>query len=144
MAFQEILELCKAKAISDLLSPSEDSVYRSICRTYSKTFHTELEKVYAMDPEKVVSAVFEDKYDQVDRIEHLETLLEEIYTLEDPDYRKQQQAEMEPFIKMAEKLEKARMQKTEKTPFSRDVPKEESKPTGGSVDFSGLNEKKEG
>lgn len=144
--FNELLEYCKAVALKNLLVPTEDSVWKSICRAYSKTFFVPLPEVLNLDPEHVILMVLEDRYEHVDVVQHIESLLEQIYILEDPAYRKQQSEDMDAFAKVAEQLEQKRINKNNnidaanKKTLSGNADQEPEKPTGGSVDFSGVND----
>lgn len=143
--FNELIEYCKAIALKNAFIPTEDSVWKSICRTYSKTFHTPLHQVLQLDPEHVILAVLEDRYDGIDMLANVESFLDQIYALEDPNYRKQQNEDMDVFAQQAEELEQKRINKNnqrdaanKKALSGKQEPEPENKPTGGSVDFSGL------
>ena len=141
---QILIETCKAKAIETVLIPSFDAVYGSFCRTYSKKFYTPLHLVYKMDPESVIQTIFDDQYDGVDVVDKIEDILEQIYTLESTEYKKQKEIDIGDFVKGAELREKARIKKNQTVEENRKVIKTEEKPKQGSVDFSSLNNKNEG
>lgn len=137
MIFQELLIYCKLKAYEDLLNPSEETLWRSITRAYSEKFHVPLPQVRQMDPEAVISEILEARYEDTDAFEDIESILEDIYTLEDPAYQQQQKAEMDMFIKNVEQREKRRLaQEKEKEKNQRDVLRQQ--PKAGSVDFTKL------
>lgn len=134
--FHELLEYCKALAIKNALLPNDDTMWRSICRAYSKTFFVPLPQVMAMDPEHVIMTVLEDRYESIDVIENVEKLLDQVYAIEDPEYRKQQAEELDAFAELSEEREQKRLNK--KTVVETKEEPQENKPTGGSVDFSNL------
>jgi hypothetical protein len=140
--FIALLEYCKAKSIKNTLQPDEESTWKSFCRAYSKKFHTPLHLVVGMDPENVIQAILDDQYEQMDPVESVETLLEQIYILEDPNYKAQKEEDMGEFVKLAEQKEIARIRKNKAKAAVKPNPL--AKPTQGSVDFSGLNSKNEG
>lgn len=140
---QVLIETCKAKALESALIPSFDGVYKSFCRRYSIKFHTPLYLVYKMDPEEVIQTIFDDQYENYDVIEKIEEILEQIYTLESPDYKKQKEEDIVDFIKAAEEREIARIKRNKILEEDRKVIKIEEKPKQGSVDFSSLNNKNE-
>jgi hypothetical protein len=143
MIFQELLAYCKAKALEEMFNPTEETVWKSITRSYSEKFHVPLPEVRKMDPEAVLSEIFEAKYEDIDPIEEVENLLEEIYTMESPDYQKEQRKEMDSFIKNVEEREKKRLEGMKlKEEKQQDTLREQPKRTGGSVDFSNLKDDK--
>lgn len=141
--FSELLEYCKATAIKNTLLPSDETLYKSICRAYSKTFHVPLPQVFKMDVEEVIQTIMDDKYESMDVIENIEVLLDQIYTLEDPSYKKQQTDDFEAFASAADEREQKRINKNngiEKSLVESKNNEPENKPTGGSVDFSNIRE----
>lgn len=130
---QEIIEYCRLKAIHTLLSPTEETYWRNITRTYSKRFSVPLPEVRKMDPLEVILDVLEDNNEDIDPLDYLDDFLDQIYTAENPDYSIKKEEDLDVFIKAAEKREAGRIKKPELT-----VKK------SGSVDFSGLNTDKEG
>lgn len=148
--FKELLDYCKAQAISNTLATNELTVWRSLCRNYSKTFSTPLHIVFDMDPEEVMLAVFENQLDDF-REEDIEAVLEQIYMLEDPEYERTRRDELKHFIDMAEEQEAERLRLgkpihkamkgetsiKETLPEKANKPKE-NKPSGGSINLSYL------
>lgn len=150
MDFKELLDYCKAQAIANTLEGNELTVWRSICRSYSKKFFTPLHIVFEMDPEEVMLAEFEDQLDGF-KEEDLENILEEVYMLEDPEYEKSKRTEIKNFIEMAEEEETERLRlgkpihKAMKNEVSipetlPEKPKKskENKPSGGSINLAYL------
>lgn len=151
MTLQDIIDYCRAVAIADSLSAGEEANYRYICRQYSKTFSTPLDQVYDMDPEEVCRAFFEDQMDSRDIEKDLETLLDIIYELEDPDYAHEKHKELKDFMKNAEEEERQRI--AQKKPIhpglryesevslkntTEDPPSQKKEPTGGFINLSYL------
>ena len=136
MALKEILEFCKVKAISDVLSPTEESIWEDACRTYSQSFHTPLQEVLKMDMEHVFYQNFALQLEEVDVDESVEELLEQVYKIENPDYEAEKEEELQAFIKKVEEDDKKRSKLIlKKQPL---IPKDA--PKSGSVDFSGLKD----
>jgi len=140
MVFTELVKYCQVKAIADTLYPTYDSFYRSVCRSYSRNFHVPLPQVEQLDPEHVLTAYFENEMEGIDLEEHLPDLLEKLYTIEDPDYIKKQDEDLEDVAAMVERREQERL--TKKTLSKKDKPDEEKR-TGGRLSFSDLDEKLE-
>lgn len=109
LSLKDIVDLCKAQAIANAFSADESAMWRWFCRSYSKAFHTPLAQVLEMDPEHVVLHFYEDKFDQTDVEEELESLLDQLDELENPDYDRNKQKELKDFIKKAEAEERARV-----------------------------------
>lgn len=149
MAFRDLLDLAKAQAIKDKLSPTELSVYKSFCRDYSEAFHVPLPQVYLMNPEEVIGEVFAKQLDNVEVEDNIESMLEQIYAIEDPDYELSKEEELKDFIEEAEAEEEERVKdnrpihRSKKRSEKLAVAEPENKPTGGTVDFSSLNDKNE-
>lgn len=150
MIFSELLIYCKVKAIESLLTPTEETIWRAFCRSYSERWHVPLPKVRAMDPEEVIAEVLEARYEEMDAFEEIEGILEDIYKIENPRYEKQQKVEMDSFIQNMAKREQKRLsaeQEREERRASKlrpEPPKTPPQPkrSGGSVDFSKLNNDK--
>lgn len=152
MTLQDIIDYCRAAAIADALYAGEEANYRYICRQYSKTFFTPLHLVYSLDPEEVVRAYFEDQMDARDVDKEIDSLLDAIYELEDPNYTSEKREELNDFIKEAEEQERKRVASNKpihpSLRFESEVslkntsekPPEPSteKPTGGFINLSYL------
>jgi hypothetical protein len=74
------------KAFLAAIKPDGDARYRSICRWYSKTFHTPLHEVYDLAPEEVLEAHYEEILEEMPP-EAREQRLSEL--LEDPEVKQQ-------------------------------------------------------
>lgn len=109
--FQELLDCCLAEAIENSLVVTQESIYQGYCRAYSKTFHTPLHLVYHLDPKDVIKAILEERYSTVDVITNLDTILDAVYTLEDPEYVKQKEVDMGDFAEAAAEREQKRIKK---------------------------------
>lgn len=152
MNLQDIVDCARAMAIADSLAAGEEANWRYICRHYSKTFHTPLHLVYELSPEEVIRAFFEDQMDSRDVEKELDTIMDSIYELEDPNYDASKREELTDFIKEAEEEERERI--AAKKPIhpalakenevslknaSQDTPESDpERPTGGSINLSYL------
>lgn len=138
--FQDLLDCCLAEALENAFLPDAEVIFKSLCRTYSTKFHTPLHTVYTLDPKEVIQAVLEERYVGSDIISNLEDMLEQVYTLEDPEYKKQKEVDMDSFVKAAEAKEQERIRKNNE--LKKERPKEEVKK--GGFDASKLNINNEG
>lgn len=152
--FKDVLDYCQAEAIAGKFSPTEDSVYRSICRSYSKTFHAPLYEVYSLPVAEVVLAVYEDQLENVDfsKFENLEQVHEEILEIINPDYRKEKESKLEKDIEMYEREEEERIKSgkavhpslakksSEKTLSENPVDNNQNLPTGGMINLDYLSD----
>lgn len=140
----KLLVYCKIKAIQNALTPSEESVFDSFCRAYSKRFFTPLHIVRQLDPEFVIQSVFDDNYEEVDVFDEIEGILEDIYKIESPGYEKQQKVDMDAFIKNMEQREKRRLRGEQDKDDKRKAMLRPAGPvkSSGSVDFSKLKDDK--
>lgn len=109
VSFQEMAEACQAEAIANKLAPTNESTWRLICRTYSQKFNTPLHVVMDLDPEIVLQNYYEGQYEDLDLEEHFETLMDMLYTIEDPEYEVYKKAELEDFIAQAAEEERQRV-----------------------------------
>jgi len=156
LEFKDLLEYCQAIAVSGKLEPTEESVWRSICRSYSKNFSTPLHEVMALDPMFVIMTHYENQLDEIDGEERLEDLLDTIYSLSDPDHEDWKRRDLENFIEQAEAEENERIKAGR--PIHRDLKNETSlkslpekqpeipknQPTGGYLDLSYLEKEEMG
>ena len=146
MIFTELLQYCKVKAIADSLSPTEESIWRNACRFYSKRFNTPLKEVLKMDPEHILLNNFEEQLNEIDLEENIDSILEQIYRIENPNYEEDQEKDVQEFIKKVEDSEKKTKkinknnELTEKTLLKNNNEQEKKMPMGGSVDFSSLKD----
>lgn len=110
MNLNDIIEFCKAQALSYKLYPSEESNYRWFCREYSKTFHTPLDQVMSMDPEHVILCILEENLDhkRISDREDFESIVKDLRILEDPDYDSNQEKELDEFVAGIEEWDKNR------------------------------------
>lgn len=151
LTFKELLQTCQAKAMDQKLNPTEESVWRGICRYYSRTFNTALTEVYQLDPMEVMLTFYESKLEEVDTEDQIEDILEAIYAIEDPEYEAEKRKELQDFIDRAneEEEERVRLGKPihskmgRKTATDKSLSKEEGavelpQPKGGHIDLSYL------
>ena|ERR1035437_7158625 len=112
--FRDLLDLCRAESLANLMEPTESSIWRSICREYSTKFHTPLNLVMdKLDPYFVILNVYEQQLESFDLDENLEQILDTAYSLADPNYSKQKEEEQKSFDEQAEKEEKERVESGE-------------------------------
>ena len=151
---KDILEYCRLEAIANRTSPNDASIWRSICRTYSRLFVTPLHLVLEMDVEHVILNVFEEDYKKVDLedFESLQSLMDTILSIEDPDYDANLKREQEEFDRQAIEEERERIKTgaaihkslpntaaaAQKTLFESPEEVEEKRPTSGSINLSYL------
>jgi hypothetical protein len=139
VVLQHLLQYCRAQAIADALEPTEESIWREACREYSKAFHTPLQTVLKMDMEHVLLHNFEHQLSDVKIDENVDYLLEQVYKIENPDYDKEEEADLQEYIK---KVQSGEIGKKRKKPPKKLLPEKQGipagKPTAGSVDFSHL------
>lgn len=143
MIFTELLQYCKVKAIGDSLSPTEESIWRSACRYYSKKFNTPLKEVMKMDPEHVFLFNFEEQLNELDLEENIDSILEQIYRIENPNYEEKKEEEIQEFIKKIEndeKINKSKIDSSKKTLPENEEKSKKEQPMGGFVDFSNLKD----
>jgi hypothetical protein len=153
MTLDDLLDFCSAEALASKFEPTESAVWRKLCRQYSKKFHTPLPQVMSLNPEEVAINVFEENLEELDTEEHLEQLLDLIYTLEDPEYARQKEEELGQFIKDTERQEKERIRagkpihpgmvsdsSPRKLVSKKEATRESSLPTGGIVNLSYLED----
>lgn len=107
--FQILLNTLRAESIADKIYPSEESIWRYMCRQYSKAFFTPLHIVNELPIEEVVKAVYEHQLDNVEVDDNIEYLMEQIYRIEDPEYDADKEKELQEFIRQAEEEEEARL-----------------------------------
>lgn len=93
----ELSEYVLVKSIHDKLLPDQLSAWRYICRDYSITFSTPLHLVETLDPEFILTHLHERNLDKrnLDDDEHLNSLLETLNAIEDPEYDAKRNAEEE-------------------------------------------------
>lgn len=147
--FKDLLDYCQAEAIANKLSPTEASMYRAICRTYSRLFHTPLAQVQAMDPEHVILEVYEDQLESLDedKYENLEKMLDTILAIEDPEYERVKNEKLDEDIAKyeAEEEERVRLNKPihpslgKPGPLDAVLPSPDA-PKSGKVDLSHLDD----
>lgn len=111
MEFKDLLDYAQAQAISHTLDNSELSIWRSLCRSYSKKFATPLHLCLdgTIPMEDVLLAVFEEQLEKFDEEKDLEGILETIYEMEDPEYIRQKKKELDEYDKQAEREEEERI-----------------------------------
>lgn len=131
MTFAELMEYCRSEALANRVVPTNESIYRQFCRSYSKKFNTPLAEVEAMEPLDVVRHVYEDNYESFDLEERTEDALEELYSLSDPEYAAQKKDQLDEFMERALVEEEQRL--AEDRPIHKAIRQEVTLPKGTSV-----------
>ena len=115
MDFKDLLDYCKAEAIANTLLSTELSIWRALCRSYSKKFSTPLHMCLdgTIPAEDILLAEFEDQLDNFDMDKDLDTVLEQIYRIEDPDWDEKMEEDVQEFMVRArfEEAERIRLGK---------------------------------
>jgi len=146
--FSELLEYCRIEAIASKMAPTEDSIYRSICRDYSEMFHTPLHMVLEMDPLHVVLNVYEKQAEGMDTTDYqkLELIMDTIMGIEDPNYEAKKSKEQEEFDRKAELEEEERIkagkpiyQPKKKTLSKNEEAPDKKLPKGGLINLDYLS-----
>lgn len=107
----ELSDLAELRAIEAKLNPTEDAIWRNLERQYSVKFSTPLHQVSELDPLFILQALFESRFDPLSTSEDgdLNSLLNRLYTIQDPDYDSQAEKEEEEYNRQAEKEEEERL-----------------------------------
>ena len=144
--FQEILNACQIEALDSTLNPTEDYVYRKMCRAYSMKFNTPLLEVYKMDLEHIAQNLLELKHEDVDVEDSIDSIIELINKIEDPNYQANEDKEMDEFVKASEELEEERLKQglkpgsIKKSLLKKEEEKPKIQPQGGSINLSYLED----
>jgi hypothetical protein len=142
LEFRALLNSLQTQAIANKLSPTEVSLWRSMCREYSQKFHTPLHLVLEMAPEDVVINIYESQLEPINarKWENLERILETLSMIEDPDYDTKKEKKLQDEIATMEREEEERLEKKTLKSLSKKslLEKEETKdlPKEGFVDLS--------
>jgi hypothetical protein len=150
--FKDLLDYCKAEAISNTLLNTEISVWRSLCRDYSERFSTPLHMCLngEIPAEDILLAVFEDQLKKFDPETDLDAMMEQIYRIEDPDFDEKLGEELKEFMaKVAEEeAERIRLGKPIHKALKQEVelgkntsekkPPEPPKKSGGHINLAYL------
>lgn len=150
ISLDDIIDYCRAEAISGKFYPTEISNWRWFCREYSKTFHTPLYQVMDMDPEHVILSVFEDGYDarRLRKKEDVDAIIDDLRRLEDPNYDANQENRMADWAAGIEQWDKMRVSKGAPLPKKtdpKDPPKDPPKPLPkeGGINLSYMSKEEE-
>lgn len=148
MTVYELIALCKAEAWAGKLDPTEEDYYLQICREYSKKFHTPLHLVIKdLDPAFVIKSYYEEEFAEADAEEHLEKIMDILYTMKDPEYETFKKNEEAEFDKKAVEEERKRI--AEGRPIHKAMKNEptlappKDLPKGGMVDLSYMGQNEE-
>lgn len=157
--FKDIIDYCRMEAYNSVMLPTESSVWRSFCREYSTKFHTPLLEVEEkLDPEHVIRHVLESQMEGIELEEHIESMMDTIYTVADPNYSAEKAREQQDFDERTVKEEEERKARGEslfdylrRNSVKKKVKAEMAKPalppgapTKGSVDLSHLEKEESG
>ncbi len=145
LSLHELIQCCQVEAIANRLDPTIISRYKDFCREYSRLFSTPYHLVLEFDPEFVISTVLDERLDGIDIDEKMEDLMDRVYSIEDPNYEKSKEQDLQAFIDQSLEEEQERLkqgrpvfQKTKKSISKKEEPLKEKLPTGGYVNLSYL------
>jgi hypothetical protein len=147
MDIRDIIDASLAVAIQGKLTNNPEFFYRKICRSYSKNFNTPLSEVMEMAPYDVMLSYFEESIDNLDldTPEHVEEILDRIYTILDPSYSNTKEEEIQDFIKHVETLNDKKIEKNkpkeeppENSLLEKQNPLPQNLPKGGMINLEYL------
>lgn len=92
------IKLLKEIALANVADPDSAYFYRYVCRWYSKTFHTPLNKTYSLPSQDVFMAYFEEGYEAMDDEDRTLEMMKTI----DPDYDEKEEEAVDEFISLIE------------------------------------------
>lgn len=144
ISLSDIIDYCRAESLASKFYPTETSDWRWFCREYSKTFHTPLPQVLEMDPEHVILCVLEEGLDnkRLKKKEDLDSLIEELRRLQDPDYDSTVVKEVDDWVSGIEEWEDERVAAGAPLPKKgQELPKE--LPKQGGINLSYLENSKD-
>lgn len=140
----DLMDLAEAYAIEAKLNPSEDSLWRSLERKYSKAFSTPLHQVADLDPTYVLNALYENSLEEykLKDDEDLNEVIEILNRLQDPNYDAANEAEELEYNKQALKEEEERLAKrvARKAKKHAELTKPAIDPIKGGVNLAYLSE----
>ena len=111
MNIKEIFEI----ALSNVISPDDDYLYRKYCRQYSKLFSTPLHIVYELQPDLMLKTVYEYQLEQMEE-EDLDLLADK--TVNPDDYKEE---DFDKFVEELEQIEKAKAEAKKMKPVKAPV-----------------------
>jgi hypothetical protein len=141
MNFYDLFELSQLKAIQVALEPTLESVWRIRCREYSEKFCTPLHLVMnELDPQMVLQALYEEKYQPSEIDGEIDGILEMLYKIKDPNYSSISKEDLEDLVDSVLNKEIKRLSKKKKTTeekiTSEKQPISAPKTKSGSMNFS--------
>jgi hypothetical protein len=150
MHYYDLIELAEIKAINSAIFPSTESIYRLKCRQYSEAFFTPLDRVYDLDPQLVLQALYESKYPPSVVENELEELIETLKRIEDPRYTRVSQEEIEDLVDAAinnlnriKGKKKTVIEESLLDKDSKELKKQPIPPKQGSMSFENLQQLEE-
>lgn len=147
LSLKELIEFCQIEAINNRFNSTEASVWRSLCRDYSKKFHTPLQQVMTLDPEHILLNLYEDGMEsvEVDDPDKIGQTLETLMRIEDPEYQSKRDKEEEDYLAAAEAEEAERIASgkgipmpSKKTLLKKPKNEPKNKPPGGYINLDYL------
>ena len=137
----DIMELSKLKAINSKLSPNDESVWRSVLRDYSITFSTPLHLVSQLPPGEILLAIYENQLEtlNLDEEKDLQVVLDSLYTIEDPSYDRNREADELAYNKKAEQEEEERIAKKAAKKAAKENTSEKKEPALELPKAGGIN-----
>lgn len=98
MNFYDLLETLYLKSVKTALDPDAEALWRAKCRAYSAKFNTPLHLVNDLDPEFVLTNLYELENTREHVTENLEEILDKLYKARDPDYEPMDDEEVEDLV----------------------------------------------
>jgi len=147
-SFYDLFQLCRLRAIGLAIEPTTESIWRMRCREYSERFHTPLHVVEnELDPIFVLQHLYEIQYSPGVVEEELNEILEQLYTIKDPNYSPLSKEEMEDLVDAVMNKEIKRLSKSKRPTqetIADEIKKAETKPPKkGSMNFGDLEKLEE-
>lgn len=106
--FNDLFLKIQAEAMASTVEPTPDSVYRKICRFYSKEFHTPLHLVHELPFRTVLLNLLEDRYQSQDQDD--EKFIVQVQKIIDPSFEEEMEEDLQDWIEQIEEEERQKRQ----------------------------------
>jgi hypothetical protein len=147
MSFRTLIDTAQCLALADKLHPTEEAVWERYCREFSTRFSTPLMEVRSMDPLFVLTQVNGDNLSDFNPEENMESLMEMIGSLSDPEYDLKKERAIREENRQIEERERLRLERGEaihpsmekdKRVITKEQPPKEL-PKSGGLNMSAIN-----
>ncbi len=108
--FNDLFLKIQVEAMASTIEPTVDSIYRKICRFYSKEFYTPLHQVFELPFRTVLLNLLEDRH-QSQNLED-EKFINQIQKILDPNFEEEMEEDLKKWI---ERIEEEEMKKRQST-----------------------------